>query len=170
MTNSNDAKRVQDEKSTKLHRAEKRPQFRARAAYHEAGHAVAAVALSIQVESISLHPDKRRGTREWYSEARTTFKQGENMYGDEAVMILLAGAAAQRRHAPFSRFTAMGDYEKAEALVFYGVKAEAAALALFQKRWDWLAAETSKLIEANWSVIDAVARHLLAEGRLAVLK
>jgi hypothetical protein len=64
----------------------------------------------------------------------------------------------------------MGDYEKAEALVFYGVKAEAAAHALFQKRWDWLAAETSKLIEANWSVIDAVARHLLAEGRLAVLK
>jgi ATP-dependent Zn protease len=91
MTNSNDAKRVQDEKSTKLHRAEKRPQFRRSKAYHEAGHAVAAVALSIRVESISLHPDKSRGTLDWYSGARTTIRQGENMYGDEGVMILLAG-------------------------------------------------------------------------------
>jgi hypothetical protein len=155
--------------ATKLQRAEKRPQFRKSNAYHEAGHAVAAVAQSIRVQSVSVHPDKSRGTLDWYSGARTTIRQGENLYGDEGVIVLLAGAAAQKKHAPSSmrRFSAVGDYEKAESLVFYGVKAEAARHALFQKRWDWLLAETGKLIEANWPVIDAVASRLLAAGEIS---
>jgi Peptidase M50B-like len=107
--------------ATKLHRAEKRPQFRRSAAYHETGHAVAAVALGIRVDSVSLHADKSGGTLEWYSGARTTIRQGEKLYGDEGVIIFLAGAAAQKKHAPSSmrRFSAMGDYETAESLVFF---------------------------------------------------
>lgn len=144
--------------------------FRRSYAYHEVGHAVAAVALGLRVESVSLHPDKSRRGPDWYSAARTTIRQGENMYGDEGVIVLLAGAAAQKKHAPSSmrRDTATGDREKAESLVFYEVEVEAAVYnALFQKRWDWLLAETSKLIEANWHVIDAVATRLLAAGEIS---
>lgn len=146
----------------------KRPRFHKPSAYHEAGHAVVAVALGIAVESISVHPDKSRGTLEWYSSAPTNLECGENPYGDEGVIILLAGAAAQKKHAPSSMrwYTAIGDYDKVQTLVFHGVKAEHEGYAVFKKRWDWLVAETTKITEANWHVIDAVARRLLIVGEI----
>ena len=146
----------------------KLPGFRRSSAYHEAGHAAVAIALGIGVESVSLHPDKSRGTLEWYSSGRTNLKEGESPYSDEGVIICLAGAAAQKKHAPSSmrRYTAIGDYNKARSSVFFGVGAEHECYALFQKRWDWLVAEASKMIEANWQVIDAVARRLFAVGEI----
>lgn len=125
-----------------------------------------AVALGIAVESISVHPDKSTGTLEWYSSARTNLEYGENPYGDEGVVILLAGGAAQKRHAPSSmrRYTALGDYKKAQSLVFCGVNAEHEAYGLFMKRWNWLVAEASSMVEANWYAIDAVAKRLLVVG------
>ena len=142
----------------------KRPRFSRSAAYHEAGHTVVAIALGVGVESVSLHPDKSRGTLEWYSGARTNMRKGENRYGDECIIVYLAGAAAQKKHAPSSmrRYTAIGDYNEAKELVFFGVSAEHEAYGLFQQRWDWLVAEASKAVEANWHVISAVARRLLA--------
>lgn len=145
-----------------------RPRLHKPSAYHEAGHAVVAVALGIAVESISVHPDKSRGTLEWYSSARTNLECGENPYGDEGVVILLAGGAAQKRHAPSSmrRYTALGDYKKARSLVFCGVDAEHEAYGMFMKRWNWLVAESSNMVEANWHVIDAVAKRLLVVGEM----
>ena len=147
----------------------KRPRFRRSAAYHEAGHAVVAVALGVGVESVSLHPDESRGTLEWYSGARVHLKEGQRRYEDEDVTIILAGAAAQKKHAPSSmrRYSAMGDYEKARSLVFFGAKPDDKLYILFQQRWDWLVAEASKAIEANWHVIDVVARRLFAVGEIS---
>ena len=147
----------------------KRPRFRRSSAYHEAGHAVVAVVLGVGVESVSLYPDKSRGTLEWYSVARTNLTVGKSLYDDEGVIIILAGAAAQKKHAPSSirRHAATGDYEKARSLVFFGAKPDHEAYMLFQKRWDWLVAEASKMIEANWHVIDAVARRLFAVGEIS---
>lgn len=125
--------------------------------------------MGIRVDSVSLHPDKSRGTLDWYSAARTNIRQGENIYGDEGVIILLAGAAAQKKHAPSSMrmHTAVGDFGKADLLVFGHITVGQPVDVLQQKRWNWLGAVTSKLIEANWSVIDAVARRLFTVGEIS---
>ena len=39
-----------------------------------------------------------------------------------------------------------------------------AVYASAQQRWDWLQTQTSKLVEANWHVIGAVAKRLLDVG------
>jgi hypothetical protein len=46
-------------------------------------------------------------------------KMLENTYGDEDVIVLLAGAAVQKKHAPSSLrgFSATGDHELAESQV-----------------------------------------------------
>src|SRR5258705_13824070 len=93
--------------------ASRKAKFRKSTAYHEAGHAVAATALRLEVEHVSIIPDKARGTIDWESAGRVTMKAFD--YGDRGIIVLLAGGTAQKRHAPTSvrRFTAQGGLDKA---------------------------------------------------------
>jgi hypothetical protein len=141
-------------------------------AFHEAGHAVAAVAQRIGLESVSILPDKTRGTFEYYSGGRINVKPGEFDVGDRGVILLLSGIASQKKHAPTSvrRFSGLTDYEKAKQLVFGRTdpqRSDDPLMVLLKNRWEWLVEETRQLIEANWLVVGVVADRLLETGELS---
>jgi hypothetical protein len=141
----------------------KKAKFRKSTAYHEAGHAVAATVLELEVENVSIILDKARGTIDWESAGRVTIKDFD--YGDRGVIFLLAGVTAQKKHAPTSvrRFTAEGDFDKAKMLI--GIDAGLVD-AIFKKRWNWLQDQTDRLVATQWRMIEAVASCLMETGEL----
>jgi hypothetical protein len=140
----------------------RKTKFRKSTAYHEAGHAVAATAIGLGVKTVSIIPDPTRGTIDWVSGGRVTVKRCE--YGDRDIIVLFAGGAAQRRHAPTSvrRFSAEGDFNKMKMLIDVGRVEDA----MRKKRQNWLKDETDRLINSQWTAIEAVANRLMQTGEL----
>lgn len=126
-------------------------------AYHEAGHAVVALARGCVVHSVEIAPctSARGNSGELCFE-----RKGDTLLQavDEA-MICLAGAIAQARACPGSRRGNTVDLQLAHAAATY-VSSNPRA---FLQR---LRFETQKLLDRRWHHVEVLAAELLVRKRL----
>jgi hypothetical protein len=141
-------------------------------AWHEAGHAVAAVFLPTvpKVRRVTIVPDEKAGslghTLHWYTEAfwrnldeggwspRTQVRMHE-----EIIMLLAGGFAEKRKTGRANHVGARSDYAKAADLVLGASADERTAHAMLR----WLRCTAESLVEVHWKQIGAVAAALLRE-------
>jgi hypothetical protein len=118
-------------------------------AYHEAGHAVAALALGQTVARVSImREDASRGVQV------PSFNAEDSAAVRDKVLILLAGCAAQQVRDPTSpRRQDAKDWPRAEALI-----GDTAAL---EAEWD----RAMALLQTpeHWQQVDRIAQALLRE-------
>ena len=139
-------------------------------AFHEAGHVVAAWSRRIKIHNATIvpthefqglvqHANPLRGIRlEWDASARARRR------AESAIIVLLAGPEAQRRHSPRSWRSHHGDSDFKQAVDlasrFNGSdEAERAYL-------DWLAIVTRDEIAVLWPQVEKVAQALVRERTL----
>jgi hypothetical protein len=142
-------------------------------AYHEAGHAVAAIAQGVAVRSSTIAPDKQEGyagrvrhgdlTRRVNIEADNSPSTRSRI--ERRIVVALAGTAAQRRYdrRSWRSFHSSSDYEMAANLAD-AVSSSPAASEAFLK---WLAVATDDLIAARWVEVEKIAKALLEEKTLS---
>ena len=142
------------------------------AAYHEAGHAVAAWHCGVRTKSLSIVPESDSAGRhvrhpyfgglklEIDSSPRAQ-RRVENM-----ALVCCAGPAAQRRFDPkrFRSYHAQGDWYEAMNLLSYLTNDDEVLMAHFKL----IELRARKLIAlpSVWSLIEAVARALLERRHL----
>jgi hypothetical protein len=146
-------------------------------AFHEAGHAVAAVAFGCRLDHVSALAGRAPDGSAWDGNVayrqppvppdlpadlrRAIAEQGLR----QEIVIALAGPAAQRRAAPRSRVPAVGTVDRAEAarlasIVARDAKCERALL-------KYAANEARALVENEWPAIAALADSLLKAEHLS---
>jgi len=136
-------------------------------AYHEAGHAVAAHVLKFPIRSVSIVQDLDTAGRMVYRSPlagiRLDFDGSDRarLRAESAIIVALAGPAAQRRYSPRSvrSWHASGDYELAGELAMR-VNGSAAATNAYLK---WLQIRTGDLLAGRWRTVDALARALIEQ-------
>jgi hypothetical protein len=132
-------------------------------AYHEAGHAVMALALGRPVACVSVRPDHRYlGTCEF---SKAVFRPSEDWLEREA-LIALAGAAAEARHAgDYAWGAAAKDLAYVEDLARQRAGGERQAQRLLRR----LLAKAEHLLarEENWRAVERVAAELLRVGEIS---
>lgn len=141
-------------------RRTKRELRQRRVAYHEAGHAVAAVHLAA-LDWVTIDP-KGNGLTRW---------SGLRAFGelDNHLAIMLAGPAAEQRASPCCIPGCLGDYENASEIIYSrheaaGFKVTDATVAGAFTR----AKENAAALVANhWRKIEAVALALLVSKKLS---
>src|SRR5262245_28181695 len=132
-------------------------------AYHEAGHAVAALALDRPVVRVSIRPD--RDNRGVCAFGKAVFRPTEDWLERE-VLISLAGLAAEARHTGAYDTEAAGRdlyYARKLALQRAGNERQAERL---ERR---LLAKAEHLLDraGNWAAVERIARALLAAGEMS---
>jgi hypothetical protein len=127
-------------------------------AYHEAGHAVVAYRLGIEVRRVSVVPEGHGNAG--YCEYGSVFG-GENL--DRVIQISLAGAAAQQRfnRRSFRRWHARRDYDRALGLSRYVAGASGE-----RDYFNYQMRVTRRLVERHWPDIVSVALALLRDDVL----
>jgi hypothetical protein len=146
-----------------------------RAAYHEAGHAVAAYVLRLPVRGVSISEDEDASGRVeyapppasfrpdvWYGEARRTEHRIE-----AHIIRALAGPAAEARWiGRRNHVGASGDYRAARDLADYVAGDPSGEGAWRYVAWLEYRAEDLVQREHYWAAIEALAAELLARRRL----
>jgi ATP-dependent Zn protease len=151
-------------------------QRRVRTAYHEAGHAVAALMLGLPLEEVSITMDGEHGlVGGTHCRPRLAHLDPDTHWGRvspedagqlrAAIMVSCAGPLAEARCT--GRFTwrcGEGDRETAMEYARY-MRHDPAA---FQAYLDAIFRQTAELINATrtWPLVEAVAQALLERGRL----
>ena len=142
-------------------------------AYHEAGHAVAAIAQGVAVRSITIVPDKQEGyagrvqhedlTRQVNLEADNS--PLTRLRIEKQIIVFLAGAAAQRKYdrRSWRSFHSSSDYENAANLADAVSSSPAASEAFLR----WLAIASDDLIAAHWQEVEEIAKALVEEKTLS---
>lgn len=139
-------------------------------AYHEAGHAVAAWAYKLPVRRISIRPEgDAKGVavhRNPLAGIRLDIDGSDRarLRAEKAILICLAGPAAQRRFSPrsFRKHHAASDIDMASELALrLSASGEEASAYLA-----WLQARAGNLVSARWPIISALARLLLEHKEL----
>ena len=149
------------------------------AAYHEAGHAVAAHVLGRKIVSVSVEPDADEGsggrltlTQEWwpgdnYEPGSLLALNAEHPY-EYWITILLAGGIAQRIGTgtePAFGHTVDDHTRAAEiALSAVDIAPEPSDISALQKR---ARLRTEKLIEDHWGAVEALTTALLERQTLS---
>jgi ATP-dependent Zn protease len=132
-------------------------------AYHEAGHAVAALALDRPVRKVSIRPDRDRlGI---CSFGKALFRPSEDWLERE-VLIALAGLAAEARHTgSYDRVGAARDLRYARELALQRAGNERQAERLERR----LLAKAENLLdrEANWRAVQQMAAELVRAGEIS---
>jgi hypothetical protein len=130
-------------------------------AYHEAGHAVAALLLHRPLRYVSIVPDKERGILGYdLMPRRRTLLERE-------IMVLLAGEVAEEEFRGWrNRVGARSDYDKAHKCARAICETDEEAVAYVT----WLRVRIANQIlgPVPWSIIKAVAADLLVRERLTV--
>jgi hypothetical protein len=132
-------------------------------AYHEAGHAVMALALGRPVACVSVRPDHQYlGTCEF---GKAVFRPSEDWLEREA-LIALAGAAAEARHSgDYAWGAAAKDLAYVEELARQRAGGERQAQRLLRR----LLAKAEYLLarEENWRAVERVAAELMRLGEIS---
>lgn len=131
-------------------------------AYHEAGHAVAAIARQRRFSYMTIEPDHGRGSA---GHVRFSARQGGSIISlHTGAVIALAGEAAQRQFSPRSIRLHQSDGDRAivadAALLATGSAEQAGLLVKF---WTVCARD---LIASRWTAVNQVAAALLDRRRL----
>jgi hypothetical protein len=142
-------------------------------AYHEAGHAVAAIAQGVAVRSITIVPSKQEGYAGRVQHEDLTRRvnldtdNSPNIRSriERQIVVALAGAAAQRKYdrRSWRSFHSSGDYETAANLADAISSSTAASEAFL----NWLAIATDDLIATRWVEVEKIAKALLEEKTLS---
>ena len=132
-------------------------------AYHEAGHAVAALALDRPVMRVSIRPGGDfLGTCAF---GKSVFRPSEDWLEREA-LISLAGLAAEARHTGAYDVASAGrDLHYARKLAIQRAGNERQAERLERR----LLAKAEHLLDqgANWAAVEAIAQALLEAGEIS---
>jgi hypothetical protein len=154
-------------------------------AYHEAGHAVAAVLTGVGFctsdPAISIVPDPTRGTKDCYSQGRTSlaftpvftlieklpivpdeqFLAIKHSEAERFATILLAGEAAQRIHSPrnIRKVHFKGDHEA--ALHYLSVFADPTA------EFERMRNQAKALMIDHWHIVGALAVRVLLSREMS---
>ena len=155
-----------------------RESFRTRTAYHEAGHAVAAVLLGIGVSSITIVPDVREMSS-GMTEYRDTLDTTDTDRVDRYAVAFLAGPVAEARFTPEPiDWEAKDDYIDAVGCVagitdrmtlVWGDPTdlrEAIERAGAEERMRGLVELAEGLVEKHWTQVETVAHALLEANTL----
>jgi hypothetical protein len=148
-----------------------RESFRRATAYHEAGHAVIACRSRIKLRSVTIVPGNGYSGRvEHVSPLRGIHLDvdGSNkarMKAEAAIIVSLAGPAAQRRYNPRSlrAWHSSSDYELASGLALRLNRDEESAAAYLK----WLGMVARQSVEAQWRFIEKLAGALLDRESLS---
>ncbi len=140
-------------------------------AYHEAGHAIAAWRLRLKVHSGTIVPaPDYSGQVKHESPLRRTRldidgSDRARMRAESAIIVSLAGPAAQKRFNPRSWRSHHGEYDfklvTDLALRLNGDGKTATAYCT------WLSIVADNLVSANWQWVEIIAQALLARGTLS---
>ena len=135
-------------------------------AYHEAGHAVVAHRLGVEVEHVTIVPDHTSRGHITHGDLFCTHGRGSDRANlERAIAICLAGPLAQawllRRYSE-RRCGGRQDYDCASGLARYlaGSAGEREFLRCQERR-------THALVEQYWNEIELVARALLERDQLS---
>ena len=131
-------------------------------AYHEAGHAVVALALGRPVQHVSILPD--RNLLGWCEFKKGVFRPSED-WVEREVLIALAGMAAE------ARLTGNYSYEGAAIDLRYARRLLVGRAG--DRRADRLERRLLSKVEnlladdGNWLAVEAIARELLAQKSIS---
>ncbi len=132
-------------------------------AYHEAGHAVMALALGRPVDCVSI-----RATREHLGICefrKAVFRPSED-WVERELLIALAGLAAEARHTGDYCWEAAGrDHDFAQELALQRAGSERKAERLIRR----LLSKAEHILnqEANWEAVERLAAELLRRGEIS---
>jgi ATP-dependent Zn protease len=134
-------------------------------AYHEAGHAVVAYHLGVEVQYVTIVPDHFSGGHFVYGDLFCDRGLGSDRANlERAIKISLAGPLAQARfHRPsYRRRGGRQDYDCASGLARYlaGAAGEREFLRYQERR-------THALVEHYWNEIELVAQALIERDQLS---
>jgi hypothetical protein len=141
------------------------------AAYHEAGHIVAALTQSLVDHSAAfvrtvefrgpkVHKNALRGARLELGKSDRA-----RLRAERAILVRLAGPAAQKRHAPRSWRSWHGESDRKQALdLASSVSSSPSAAYAFVAR---LGIAADDLIAARWSLVERVASALIEGSPLS---
>jgi ATP-dependent Zn protease len=136
---------------------------KAASAYHEGGHATVAVLIDKPFKTVSII--FRKGTKGAMDYDSEFWEEGRFLKPEVSLLTAFAGARAQRRFAPNSKWRSSGitDVNNAAAWLEkrHGIKGE--ELHALMTRVD---ARTCELVEKHWDDICRVAAALLAHGTM----
>jgi len=131
-------------------------------AYHEAGHAVVALALGRQVHQVSILPNKDRlGVCEF---RKPSFRPTEDWIERE-ILISLGGIAAEARHTGVHAWESAGrDFQYVEKLAV-----ERAGERRAERYTTRMLSKAEHLIsqDENWRAIEKIAKALLETGTIS---
>jgi len=134
-------------------------------AYHEAGHAVAAMVLGIPIKYLTLaRTVDTAGVLGWDLSCEDPVpEQRLKAWGKKHMVVYFAGFAAERRFSSSSTFAGIqGDFRQAVRLARLIARSSRQLQALLK------AADTraKTIIEGNWPAVSRVARALANDGSL----
>lgn len=137
---------------------EEKPEYDPATAYHEAGHAVVALALGRPVHRVSVLPNRDRlGQCEF---GKAVFRPSED-WVEREVMISLGGLAAEARHTgTYGWAEAERDLRHVRRLLAETTERAAARI---EKR---MLAKVENLLadDDHWRAVEAIAAELLVHG------
>jgi ATP-dependent Zn protease len=129
-------------------------------AYHEAGHAVAALALGRPVQGVSVLPHREHlGICQF---RKGTFRPSEDWLEREA-LIALAGLAAEARHTGNYAW----DMAARDLRYVRGLAVQRAGERQAERLERRLLAKTEHLLGHHWGAVERIAAELLQQGSIS---
>lgn len=137
-------------------------QDRVATAYHEAGHAVVALAVGRPVAKVSIRPDADR--LGWCQFGKGRFKPTEDWVENELLIALAGMAAEARQTGTYDRVAAGQDLRHARKLSVN--RANERQMARLEKR---MLHKCEHILgdDACWAAVEAIAAALLADNEIS---
>jgi ATP-dependent Zn protease len=126
-------------------------------AFHEAGHAVVALALGCVIHHVAITP---RCGEQWLGELRVTYSKDKIRAATQRTMVPLGGSIAQIRAFPNSPRGDDVDLRIAHDAAVYLASNPRRFIEMMQLR-------TRKLIDRHWGAVEVVADALISRRRLS---